>query len=490
MRRTRFLKPSSATALLLGLLLGAGTMAAADRLGSSVFPDVPKDSYFDAAVGRLYDAGIIKGDPSGNYRPGDGVSRAEIAVMLDRLRDELNGVVRTDGPSGTASSAPRARSSKATALTSSAAVSSSAASSASQAQMTAAGGFRFTTSTFVAPENTSTTTVTVVRVGGNKGTVMVNYAVTGNTATAGTDFTAVSGTLTFATGETSKTFTVTILDDNASEGNETATVTLSGPTNSAILSSPSTATITIQDNEASSTSSASSGATSSTNPTGKFSFAATAYNINENIASVTITVNREGGSTGAVGVNYATANGTGVSGTEYTSANGTLSFAAGETSKSFSVPVLDDGSIDGSKNFTATLSSPTGGATIDLGTTTVSISDNESMSYGSGSFKFSKAAFDVTESAGYALISVQRVGGSLGTASVNYEASAGTASGQDFTPTNGTLTFLQGESTKVFRVLITKDVESDTEETVNLYISNPVGAALNDSLTSASLKIF
>ena len=87
--------------------------------------------------------------------------------------------------------------------------------------------------------------------------------------------------------------------------------------------------------------------------------------MNENGGSVTITVTRTGGSSGAVGVSYATSNGTAVAGSDYTSTSGTLSWADGDAAdKTFSVPILDDSSYEGNETVNLTLSNPTGGATI------------------------------------------------------------------------------------------------------------------------------
>ena len=63
------------------------------------------------------------------------------------------------------------------------------------------------------------------------------------------DFTYAAGTVVFSANETSKTFPVLIGEDSYGEGTETATVTLSNATG-AILGSPDTATLQINDNEA------------------------------------------------------------------------------------------------------------------------------------------------------------------------------------------------------------------------------------------------
>jgi hypothetical protein len=80
-------------------------------------------------------------------------------------------------------------------------------------------------------------------------TVTVNYATSDGTATAGSDYSATSGTLTFAPGVSSQSISMPILSDLSDEPNETLTLTLSAPSG-ARLGTPSAATITITDDDA------------------------------------------------------------------------------------------------------------------------------------------------------------------------------------------------------------------------------------------------
>jgi len=59
-----------------------------------------------------------------------------------------------------------------------------------------------------------------------------------------------------------------------------------------------------------------------------------------------------------VSVAYATADGTATAGTDYTAASGTLVFAAGETRKTISVPIVGDTASEPDETFTLDLSSP------------------------------------------------------------------------------------------------------------------------------------
>ena len=57
--------------------------------------------------------------------------------------------------------------------------------------------------------------------------------------------------------------------------------------------------------------------------------------------TATITLTRSGGTSGGVTVAYETSDGTAVAGTNYAATSGTLTFADGETGKSFTVTALD-----------------------------------------------------------------------------------------------------------------------------------------------------
>ncbi len=95
---------------------------------------------------------------------------------------------------------------------------------------------------------------------------------------------------------------------------------------------------------------------------GLFQFAARTFRVNETDAAAIITVLRTGGSAGAVTVHYAMGGGTATAGSDYTAVAGILSFAAGETSKTFQVPLHDDAAVEGRESVRLTLGSPTGGA--------------------------------------------------------------------------------------------------------------------------------
>jgi hypothetical protein len=80
----------------------------------------------------------------------------------------------------------------------------------------------------------------------------------------------------------------------------------------------------------------------------------------ENNESMNVTVTRSGDTSRPVSVDYATADGSAQQIGDYTVTTGTLTFAAGETSKTVAVPLINDAYPEGDETFTITLSNPVG----------------------------------------------------------------------------------------------------------------------------------
>ena len=324
------------------------------------------------------------------------------------------------------------------------------------------GTIQFGSPTYTVNEG-GTATVTLSRTSGIDGAVTVNYATSDGSAKAGLDYVAKSGTVTFAAGAISASFTVPTIDDLLFEGDESIGLTLSAPAGGAVLGPQTTAVLTIQDDE---------------QPVpGSFQFSTTSYSVGESAGAVTITVSRVGGSNGNVTVNFATADGTATAGLDYAATSGTLVFADGETSKPFSIPILDDGLVEGDETVALTLSAPTGGATLGTKDATLTILDDD-VTQSPPTLQFSAASYRVDEAVGAARITVSRTGDPTAAVSVHYAtANRSAIAGVDYYAANGTLNFAAGEMTKVFFVGIINDKLDEPDETVALTLSAPTGGA-------------
>jgi uncharacterized repeat protein (TIGR01451 family) len=113
-----------------------------------------------------------------------------------------------------------------------------------------------------------------------------------------------------------------------------------------------------------------------------------------------------------------------------------------------------------------------------------------------GALQFSQATYRAQESSGTAVITVARTGGTLGSVSVNYATSDGSAAGgascsgsADYISTSGTLNFADGESTKTFNVPLCSNPAIEPDETVQLALSSPTGGATLGTRSTATLII-
>jgi DNA/RNA endonuclease G (NUC1) len=105
-------------------------------------------------------------------------------------------------------------------------------------------------------------------------------------------------------------------------------------------------------------------------------FSATNHSVTEDCTAVTITVNRVGDTSGAAAVNYSTSDITASERRDYITAIGRLSFASGETSKSFDVLINEDSYVEGPETFNVNLSNPSGAGLGVSPTATVTITDD------------------------------------------------------------------------------------------------------------------
>lgn len=214
------------------------------------------------------------------------------------------------------------------------------------------------------------------------------------------------------------------------------------------------------------------------------------YTVAENGGSATITVTRTGGYYGPVSVHYSTSDGSATAGSDYTAVSGTLSFAHGETSKSFSVPILTDSLVDeGNETVNLTLSNVSGDVTLGTpSSATLTIADNAPAQ-----LQFSSSSYSVAEnvSGGTYNITVTRTGSSSGTVRVSYAVTGGTATGggTDYTLAGGTLIFGDGETIKTITVTINDDLLYEGNETVTLALYNPTGGAVLGSPGMTTLTI-
>jgi hypothetical protein len=284
--------------------------------------------------------------------------------------------------------------------------------------------------------------------------VTVSLATADGTATAGTDYTEIlPTTLTFDPYQLSQQVNVSITNDTIPEPDETVLLTLSNPSANASLGTPSTATLTIFDNEL---------------PSVRFS--STTYSGSESDGSVTVTVELDMPSTEEITVNYATSDNTAKNGTDYEAKSGKLTFDPSITSQTFSVPILNDELPEPPELINLTLSSPNNAVPGIPVAATITIVDDDKFP----TITLDAATYDVDENGGSVEVTVNLSEQSASTVSVTYATSDGTAhSGSDYTAVNEILTFDPDDTSQSFWLSALDDPHKEGDEVFTLTLSNP-----------------
>jgi uncharacterized repeat protein (TIGR01451 family) len=147
------------------------------------------------------------------------------------------------------------------------------------------------------------------------------------------------------------------LGDIAVGSKATVTITLAPTGAGNLVASATVSSDQVDGNPGNNTAGA---ATSVVNAVGVVQFAQPTFTVKENARTATITVVRSGGRQGSLSVNYAAIAATAIDGFNFRSTSGTLVFANGESTKTFTVPVLDDGQANGDTTVSLLLGGPAG----------------------------------------------------------------------------------------------------------------------------------
>ncbi|MGE0414689.1 MAG: Calx-beta domain-containing protein, partial [Verrucomicrobiales bacterium] len=299
----------------------------------------------------------------------------------------------------------------------------------------------------------------------------------------GSAWQAVAGTVTIPAGQTTLLVRTTVTDDALDENPETFTLTAVHVSGTLLSSADVTATATITDDD----------------PAPGLSINDVA--VNEAAGSATFTVTLDAPSGLTVTVDYATASGSATSGADFTATSGSLTFAPGETSKTVTVSITNDGTYEGLETFTVDLSNAANATFLDA-SGTGSITDDGTGPGGSDDDRpsLSIANLAVTEGtdthAVFSLVlsnpSVEPVVLSLALA--DGSALIGTDTGSDleyfdgsaWQAVAGTVTIPAGQTTLLVRTTVTDDALDENPETFTLTAVHVSGTLLSSADVTAT----
>lgn len=196
---------------------------------------------------------------------------------------------------------------------------------------------------------------------------------------------------------------------------------------------------------------------------------------NDGNTNAIFTVSLSSPSTKPITVNYATVDGTAIAGSDYTATSGTLTFTPGTTSQTIVVAVTSDRIDEVDETFSVNLTGATNATIIDAQGVGTIVDDDEPPSLTIGN----KTIVEGDNGSTYAVFSVSLSAPSAQTVSVNYTTADGTATaGNDYTATNGTLTFAPGSTTATISVQVKGDSIDESDETFLLNLINPTNATI------------
>jgi predicted extracellular nuclease len=219
---------------------------------------------------------------------------------------------------------------------------------------------------------------------------------------------------------------------------------------------------------------------------------------NSGTTAYSFTVTRTGGTTGQLDFSGTIAAGSTdnadyVGGTAPTTFSGSI--LAGQTSATVTINVAGDLTIEGDESFTLTMttaSNAAAGVTTVIGASNVG-TGNITNDDATGSLSVADVSIAEGDSGTTpGTFTVTRSGGVSGTITADYTidlpGGAGNADGTDVSATlTGSLTFLEGETSKAIAFTINGDRTVETDETFTVTLSNVVGGGVTDGTGAATI---
>ena len=282
------------------------------------------------------------------------------------------------------------------------------------------------------------------------------------------DYIKLSGSVTILAGQTTAVIDVTVLDNTLVEDDETVVVTLTGFSSrdpNVTLGTNLTDTVTIFDDDQAEVTISANDNAASEDPLDNGQFTLTMNAISDTDTVVTYSI-----ATGGVNA---------TNGSDYVTLSGTATIAAGKTTTTIDVVVLQDVFVEGAETVTLSLTgflSPTnadikvGAAFID----TVTIADDTDgiivsvFNNGNGTEGGSNGSFivKITKSDGITPVAAPATG-----LTVNYSSTGGTAVGGpsgDYVALSGSIFIAPGSTTGLIDVSVIDDLVVEATETVKV----------------------
>jgi hypothetical protein len=312
-------------------------------------------------------------------------------------------------------------------------------------------------------ESAGTVTATVELSAASGLPVTVPFSVSG-TATLDADYSISGSPLVIPAGQTTGTISISIIDDASYESSsESVAVTLGTPIN-ATLGSPRAHTVLIQDND----------------PFPKVSFSTSTQSAGEGTGAMTITVELSAPSSLGVTVPFSVTGTAMGGGEDYTITASPLIIAAGQSSGTITVNMVNESILEGNETVTVTLNAPTNATLGSITTHTATIVNDDVPPL---------VDFTTSQQQSFESVSTFTVMAKLSTVcglpvELPFTVS-GTATGNydDYSITASPLTIPAGETTASITITVVNDPRYEYDETVTVALVAPVNATLGNTTT-------
>ena len=173
--------------------------------------------------------------------------------------------------------------------------------------------------------------------------------------------------------------------------------------------------------------------------------------VDEDDDTVTVVINRAGGTQGELTVDYRTVAGSATAGEDYEAVSGTLTFADGQAQQSIDINILDDDAPEGQESFSFAIDNIDGNGTLGAPRTAgIAIADNDTLSYRGNQYVTTSGAKTWQQ----AQAEAERLGGNLVTINTaqeenwlrqNFGLTEGFWTGLNDAETEGTFEWASGE---------------------------------------------
>ena len=304
---------------------------------------------------------------------------------------------------------------------------------------------------------------------------VIGYTVSGD-ATAGDDYTMLTGLVTIAAGDTDATIDVSVIDDSIVEASETVEVTLtslvSGDTDITVDATP--ATVVIADDDTATASVAANDASASEPAdNGQFTITLDAVSSTDTVVNYSVT-------------------GDATAGDDYDALTSSVTIAAGDTSATIDVNVIDNGTLEDDETVIVTLDSTDNGAIgVDATAATVTISDEDTAT-ATVTANIAAAAEPGTNGQFAVTLSAPADEPTVIGYTVGGDANTGTVGNVDYTPLTGTVTIAAGDTVATIDVSVLDDSVLEDDETVTVTLDAAItsgDADISTDVTPATVTI-